>query len=1009
MFSIGDKVCLKIDRTKIGAVIAITPVGDKTYQYQVFHNGDEIEFYYEEQLSLIVETPLIETPFYDFLGLYSSFRMQLDTTSTFFTLNSGKIKFIPFQFRPLARILNAERPRLLIADEVGVGKTIEAGLILKEFEKRDAVQSAIIICPKELTSKWRNEMKIRFDESFEVLTSDRLQYCIRELELEGMWPVECSKCIVGLELFRRKEIIDRLESVEDPARFDMLIVDEAHHVINPTGNSHKIVEYFCECCNVAVFLSATPLQLGSSDLFSLLNLLLPEEFINKATFDTVAEPNKFINTAISHIRNNHSGWQREVIAELNRINVNSWANIVFSNNGILKYWLKRLSESEPITCEERIECLKALESLHTFSHIINRTKRKDIGEFTIREPITVEIIYSPEEQAFYHAVRKFKTTILNTRYDMRTTALIMSTIERQITSCLPAFVTLLDSFIERGLHCLTELSDDVDDENYSEADDTAFCEYAMQLKRLSTSLPPHDGKTERLLEIIHQITSSTGSGKLLVFSFFKHTLHYLSEILSNNGIRVAVITGDTAYEDREDYRRRFRQDRSIVDSIDVLLSSEVGCEGLDYEFCSSMVNYDIPWNPMKIEQRIGRIDRFGQKSPKVRIYNFITNGTVEEKIFYRCFMRLGIFESTIGDLEGILGNISTELTQTAFSMDLSEEQQEIRAQQLADNAIRLVQEQRRFETDSQNLFLMDITAEDQKMTEERALQIQWQKTLIFSYVKHMFGTEACKDIGIDQLKLRLYKEDKQKLLDELTSMKRKRTVDRNSTEAKKLENYLKSDQQVIVVTFSSDSSTIADTKLVVSAVHPLLKMALKTMSLPDNTMYTSFKIPVNLASVPRGCYLFACYRWKECGYKQNQKIQAVLLKEDTKQVLELETPEFEKMLLSGSPCALGQIPNLSVLDTSIYRKQQLAKNRLLEINQDVIQRKLSTLDRFYSGQISKNEHLLNQSDNEKMRKMYHSVVEKLKNSWNVKRKEITDKAEADVIVALVAGGRLVVE
>lgn len=238
MFSVGDKVCLKIDRSKIGIVTSVNPVGNTTCQYIVFHNVDETGTYYEEQLLLINEETVAETTFHDFLGAYAAFKMKLDSTTTIFSLNTGNIKFIPFQFRPLARILNAERPRLLIADEVGVGKTIETGLILKEFEKRDMVQSVLIICPKELTGKWRSEMKMRFDETFEILSSDRLQYCFNELEMDGYWPEECSKCIISLETFRRKEIIDQLESIEDLARFDMLIVDEAHHIINPSSNSH---------------------------------------------------------------------------------------------------------------------------------------------------------------------------------------------------------------------------------------------------------------------------------------------------------------------------------------------------------------------------------------------------------------------------------------------------------------------------------------------------------------------------------------------------------------------------------------------------------------------------------------------------------------------------------------------------------------------------------------------------------------------------------------------------
>ena len=106
---------------------------------------------------------------------------------------------------------------------------------------------------------------------------------------------------------------------------------------------------------------------------------------------------------------------------------------------------------------------------------------------------------------------------------------------------------------------------------------------------------------------------------------------------------MAIITGKVQDEEREALRNRFRLPRTDPDAIDILLSSEVGCEGLDYEFCDRMVNYDIPWNPMRIEQRIGRIDRFGQRSEKVLIYNFVTPGTVEERIFFRCFERIGVF------------------------------------------------------------------------------------------------------------------------------------------------------------------------------------------------------------------------------------------------------------------------------------------------------------------------------------------------------------------------------
>ncbi len=126
-------------------------------------------------------------------------------------------------------------------------------------------------------------------------------------------------------------------------------------------------------------------------------------------------------------------------------------------------------------------------------------------------------------------------------------------------------------------------------------------------------------------------------------------------------------------------RDRFRLPRSDEDAIDVLLSSEVGCEGLDYEFCDRLVNYDIPWNPMRVEQRIGRIDRYGQASDKVLIFNFVTPGTVEERVFFRCFERLGVFRDTVGDLEEVLGEVVEDLTRVALDPHLTPEQAEEKA------------------------------------------------------------------------------------------------------------------------------------------------------------------------------------------------------------------------------------------------------------------------------------------------------------------------------------------
>jgi len=134
MYNVGDKVCLVIDKETVGVIVAILPSANSVARYQVFHNANSTSTYFENQLMPVSDNGAAEmTPLAEFLGKYAVQKMKINSSSTMFALNAGKIKFIPFQFRPLARILNAEHLRILIADEVGVGKTIETGIILKEF------------------------------------------------------------------------------------------------------------------------------------------------------------------------------------------------------------------------------------------------------------------------------------------------------------------------------------------------------------------------------------------------------------------------------------------------------------------------------------------------------------------------------------------------------------------------------------------------------------------------------------------------------------------------------------------------------------------------------------------------------------------------------------------------------------------------------------------------------------------------------------------------------------
>ena len=183
-----------------------------------------------------------------------------------------------------------------------------------------------------------------------------------------------------------------------------------------------------------------------------------------------------------------------------------------------------------------------------------------------------------------------------------------------------------------------------------------------------------DTKAQTLLEVIQKLRDEKPGRKILLFTFFKGTLRYLERRLRSAGIGCVAISGDNPPEQRASLVEGFMNDTASS----LLLSTEVGSEGLDFQFCDAVINYDLPWNPMRVEQRIGRIDRFGQREPFVDVVSFFVKGTIDTRILERLYTRIQVFEESIGELEPILGPIVQELQADAFSTTLSEAEKESR-------------------------------------------------------------------------------------------------------------------------------------------------------------------------------------------------------------------------------------------------------------------------------------------------------------------------------------------
>lgn len=682
-FSSGQLVRLKAQPDSCGAVIGVNATGPEV-QYTVLLDGKPRTFFASQLTAHSLDVARTRQLSADQCRAMLTARyITHPSTSTLYSLHAARISFVPYQFRPVLRFIRADRPRLLIADSVGVGKTIEAGLILRELQARQEINSVMIICPRPLITekKWSTEMK-RFDLDFEHFDGPMLRHCISECDLDGNWPENHRFGIIPYSVLNEQILYGTqngrkigkacLIDLDPPARFDLVIVDEAHRVSNPETYGYQVVRHFCDNSDAAVFLTATPLQLGNNDLFSLLNLLRPDVVIDRDSFVHMSEPNPMINAAVNHARNATSGWQAESLRNLEQAEATAWGRTMLSENPEVAE-IKAMLRRNEVAATDRVKLINRMEGLHTFGTMINRTRRRDIGSFTIRRPTTVEIDFTPSQRQLHDALMNVQAEILEDLHGSTNVKFMMTTIRRQAASCLFGLAPFIEDIVSRYVSA-EELSEvDLDECQADSGELETIAKKVKAVVEMARHLPSVDPKLGALISIVNEKQLDPINHRVMIFSSFRHTLKYLDCALREAGLRVGMVHGGVPDHERTVFRARFERAKSHHDALDVLLFSEVGCEGLDYQFCDFMVNYDLPWNPMRIEQRIGRIDRLGQKRDFVSIYNLITPGTVDADIYDRCLLRIGIFEQALGGGEEILGKIATDIHAVAVDPSLSDE------------------------------------------------------------------------------------------------------------------------------------------------------------------------------------------------------------------------------------------------------------------------------------------------------------------------------------------------
>ena len=635
----------------------------------------------------------------------SHVRLSGNMADIFYSMENSDTDFYAHQFKPVVKILESPTGNLLIADEVGLGKTIEAGLIWIELAARFKYNRLLVVCPKVLCDKWRLELASKFGIDARICDA-------RELVdyLSGTYAQRSGFAVIcGMQSIRPRpkakrthRSVDKLAALLEEAQggdrlADLLIIDEAHHMRNPGTQTNYLGQLLCAVAEHTVMLSATPINLHNRDLQSLLRLIDDLTFRDEAALEQIIRANQPLVAARDAALAGCS------VDDLFQLLTTASRAPILKEARSLKQLLSELRLETTLLPRKRAEIARRLERVNLLSNVINRTRRRDVEEFRVHRDVTAyRAQMTPEEHRVYDEITR---GILKYAYenDLPTGFLTVMP-QRMLASSIPAALAHWGH---------SELSDDFEDEDdfENDSDDTADRiapkerrPLMQMLSRIVRSMPSaremagHDSKFIEFLRVMRDRIEAAPDEKFVVFSTFRGTLAYLGNRLKDAGIATLSMHGATL--NRTELVDQFRTSTSVQ----VLLASEVGSEGIDLQFARTVVNYDLPWNPMRVEQRIGRVDRLGQEAASISVLNLMHAKTVDERIYHRLHERLGLCKKALGGFEEILGRDIAILTKDILSGRMSDQEEQRRLDQTEQAIANMREEEEALEGQAAALF-----------------------------------------------------------------------------------------------------------------------------------------------------------------------------------------------------------------------------------------------------------------------------------------------------------------
>ena len=504
-------------------------------------------------------------------------------------LSSGVIP-LPHQMHVLNRAVSDNNVRYILADEVGLGKTIEAGLIIEELKARGLIKRILVVCPTGLVTQWSIEMEEKFGEKFRIILPEDYD-TIRKLTDNDVVYGQFDQVISPMDSIKPLEkrigwTEERIEQYNEEriysiinSGWDLVIIDEAHRVAGSTGEvaRYKLGNLLAAASPYLLLLTATPHNGKTEPFLRLIRLVDEKAFPNmKAVVKEQVAP--------------------YVIRTEKREAIDNNGNLLFKNRNthiVELHWDERHSQQRKL-----YEMVSSYVSKNYNKALRNRGKNMWVIFLLIMMQRLVTSSTTAVRQSLQKRIKILEEQAF--RYESMTEA---------------EFVEIdLEENMEEAIAAISmDIKSEIEDLNQIVA-------VAQQAEYQYL-----DVKVEPLLSIVDDIFAEDKNRKLIIFTEFVATQQYLSKLLKDRGYSTSLLNGSLSIEERNLVLAEFREETNI------LISTDAGGEGLNLQFANYMINYDLPWNPMKIEQRIGRVDRIGQQRD-VEIYNFVLADTVETRV-----------------------------------------------------------------------------------------------------------------------------------------------------------------------------------------------------------------------------------------------------------------------------------------------------------------------------------------------------------------------------------------